>query len=176
MAKADKEFYWRMQGMIYALKIAKEEGVEALERNIRSRNVTQAPFNIDQKGIDKLYTRLSDLLYVNLMSTMLYTLYDDFNFEKDELVKIKKAFAKNTEATMDLDYMGLHYVRLQDYAKELNEKFDLGLDADLIADCEDSYDKKNERTRYCQIDHVLAALEREGYKDAVKYLQDHLEY
>lgn len=42
MAKADREFYWRMQGMLYALKIVKEKGQDALETEIRMRNVTMA--------------------------------------------------------------------------------------------------------------------------------------
>ena len=39
---ADKSFDWRMQGMIYACKIAKEKGVEYLEKDIKRRGVLKA--------------------------------------------------------------------------------------------------------------------------------------
>ena len=32
MSKPNKETQWRMEGMLYALKVAKEKGVEALEK------------------------------------------------------------------------------------------------------------------------------------------------
>ena len=41
MAK-DKDYDLRMQGMIYALNLAKKDGIEALERDIRTRNVLKA--------------------------------------------------------------------------------------------------------------------------------------
>lgn len=176
MAKTDKEYYWRMQGMLYALKVGKEEGFEALEDDIRKRNITQIPISVGKNELEKIYTQLCDTVYANIIATMLYTLYDHFEFTKEELQEARREFAKNVEATMDLDYMGLHYVRMQDYAKELNEKFDLGINDEVIADCENSYDKKNERTRYCQIDHVLTALKRDGFEDAAKYLEEHLTY
>ena len=37
MSKPSKEFEYRMQGMIYALNIAKKDGVDGLEADIRKR-------------------------------------------------------------------------------------------------------------------------------------------
>ena len=52
MSKPSKEFEYRMQGMIYALNIAKKEGIEALESDIRKRGLLRAPMKFTQKDID----------------------------------------------------------------------------------------------------------------------------
>lgn len=109
---------------------------------------------------------------MNMLSAMCYTLHDSFGFGKKRLEKVRDAFTKNTEAIQDLDYMGQHYVRLQDYAIELNEKYDLGIDVELIASCEASYDEKDTRTRMCQIDRVLQVLKDEGFQKAAGFLEE----
>ena len=53
MSKPSKEFEYRMQGMIYALNIAKKDGVDALESDIRKRGFTRAPLKFSQKDIDE---------------------------------------------------------------------------------------------------------------------------
>ena len=37
MAKADKEYTWRMQGMTHALEVVRENGVEALAKEVKMR-------------------------------------------------------------------------------------------------------------------------------------------
>lgn len=175
MAKSDKEFYWRMQGMIYALKIVKESGADALEKEIRMRGLTAAPIGCPKKDVDKLYSTFSRNIYMNMLSAMCYTLHDTFGFGGKRLKKLREEFTKNTDAIQDLDYMGQHYVRLQDYAIELNERYDLGIDVELIASCEENYDETDKRTRMCRIDRVLEVLKAEGYYAAVAFLEDKLE-
>lgn len=175
MAKADKEFYWRMQGMVYALKIANEGGIEALEKEIRMRNFLCAPIGCPEKEVRKLYQNFSQNIYVNMLSVMLWTLHDSFGFGKSRLHRLKADYDKNTAVIFDLDYMGQHYVRLQDYAVELNKSYDLGIDVDRIASCEDIHDQKDERTRMCQIDRVLEVLRKEGYEKAADFLERKLD-
>ena len=69
MAKPSKEFEWRMQGMIYALNIAKKDGVDALEKDIRKRNFLRAPMKFTQKEIDDFIEFMSKNLYVTTMTT-----------------------------------------------------------------------------------------------------------
>ena len=175
MAKADKEFYWRMQGMVYALKIAKEGSIEALEKEMRMRNFLCAPIGCPEKEVRKLYQNFSQNIYVNMLSVMLWTLHDSFGFGKSRLHRLKTDYDKNTAVIFDLDYMGQHYVQLQDYAIELNKTYDLGLDVDRIASCEGVYDQKDERTRMCKIDRVLEVLRMEGYEKAAEFLERKLD-
>ena len=95
--------------------------------------------------------------------------------EKKRLERLRDDFQRNTEAIQDLDYMGQHYVRLQDYAIELNRKYDLGIDVERIASCEENYDKTDDRTRMCRIDRVLEVLKNEGYEAAAGFLESKLD-
>lgn len=67
--------------------------------------------------------------------------------------------------------MGEHYVELKDYAIELNKKYNLGIDVDLIAACQDAHDEKDEKYRMAKLDIILKELESNGYKDAAEFLQ-----
>ena len=175
MAKQDKEFYWRMQGMLYALKMVKEGGIEALEKDIKIRNVLSAPIGCSEKQVRELYQIISQNVYTNMLAVMLWTIHDSFGFGKQRLTQLKGNFDKNIEFVTDLDYLGQHYVRLQDYALELNQKYDLGMDIDRIAACENLYDESDERTRMCRVDRVLEVLRGAGYEVAAGFLESKLE-
>ncbi|MBR3762215.1 MAG: hypothetical protein IKK59_05675 [Lachnospiraceae bacterium] len=175
MAKQDKEFYWRMQGMIYALKIVKTGGKEALEKEIRMRNVLTAPLGCSEKQVRELYHIMSQNVYVNMLTAMMWTVHESFGFGKKRLEQLREDYNRNVEIITDLDYMGQHYIRLQDYAVELNQKYDLGLDIERIAACETQFDEKDERTRMCQIDRVLEMLRSGGYEAAAEFLEKKLD-
>lgn len=175
MAKQDKEFYWRMQGLLYALKIVKDGGVEALEKEIRMRNVLPAPMGCDGKQVKELYSIMSRNVYINMLTAMMWTVHNSFGFGKKRLEQLREDYNRNVEIITDLDYMGQHYIRLQDYAVELNQKYDLGLDIERIAACETQYDETDERTRMCQIDRVLEMLRSEGFEAAAEFLEKKLD-
>lgn len=120
MSKPNKEFEQRMQGMIYALNIAKSDGIEALESDIRKRGVTRAPMKFKQKDIDEMLEFMSKNLYQTSMSVWFMTLNEVYGFGKKRLKRLKDAFDKNTSILMDFDYIGNHYVDLEDYANFLN--------------------------------------------------------
>lgn len=175
MSKSDKEFYWRMQGMLFALSIVKNGGAEALEREIRMRNITKAPLSYTEKQVKEFYQTITKNVYNNMLSAMMWTLHDSFQFGRTRLQRLKADFYKNTEAVADLDYMGQRYVRLEDYAIELNQKYNLNIDVDCIAACQSQYDEKDEATRMCRIDRVLEVMRNEGFTDAAAFLESKLE-
>lgn len=82
MARQDKDFMLRMQGMIYAYRVAKESGVEALGKDIRKRNITNAPMKFSSRQIDEFYKFISQNVYTNMLAVMCWTLYDSFGFGK----------------------------------------------------------------------------------------------
>ena len=168
----DKSFDWRMQGMIYACKIAKEKGVEYLEKDIKRRGVLKADIIYKDSQLRELWDNLSQNIYTNMLVTVLYVLYDQYGFRKERLKKFKKFYDDAVHITLDLDYMGEHYVKMQDYAVELNEKYNLGLDVNKVAVCEDSFDENNPEFRdYKFIDGVIKTLVAAGYNDAAGYLE-----
>lgn len=73
---------------------------------------------------------------------------------------------------MNLDYMGEHYVTLEDYAVELNQKYDLRLDVIRAALATDMADKQDARVgKVDKVTGIINALRLAGYEDAAVYLE-----
>lgn len=171
MAKRDKEWEARMQGMIYAYNLVKEGGKEALELDMKRRNFLKAPMKFTTTQMQEFYHEISSNLYNNMLTAVCYTLNDNFGFGPKRIKDFKAAFDKNVENTLDLDYMGSHYVKLEDYAVELNEKFNMGIDVSRVAMSQDSYDEKDSKYGMCKVDTVLKELREGGFTDAAEFLE-----
>lgn len=171
MAKRDKEYEARMQGMLYAVNVVKELGLEALEKDINKRGVLKVPLAYTDKQIDEFWKQLSENLYATMTCVTGMVLHDEFGFGKQRLHKFREEFQKATNASLNLDWLGEHYVTLEDYAVELNEKYDLGLDVARIAVCQESHDKGNEKYKMADMSHVLVELKEHGFEDAAEFLE-----
>ena len=55
LAKMDKDYELRMQGMIYASNIVSKKGVEGLKEDIRIRNVLKAPMKFTASQIREFW-------------------------------------------------------------------------------------------------------------------------
>lgn len=170
----DKAFEWRMQGMTYAYNLVKKDGVEALEKDMRQRGLINAPLRFTNGQMKGFWNELVQNLYINMLTTMAYTLSSTFGFGKIRLERLQKEFDRNASKAMDLDWMGEHYVKLEDYAAELNEKYDMGLDVAKIAACQDAQDQFSGHTGRCRVDRVIEELTAAGYKEAAEYLAKRL--
>ena len=53
MARMSKEEQARREGMAYALRIAKEKGIEALEEDLKMRNVIDLPCRVSKADLSK---------------------------------------------------------------------------------------------------------------------------
>lgn len=175
MAKA-KEFNLRMEGMRYALEIANKEGIEGLRKECARRNVSMFSYTISKAESEKIWTELSNNMYVNVVMTFLSVLHNSFGWEAEAIKTIKAEYDKAVKCALDLDYMGEHYVRLEDYAVELNE---LGLDLDVnrIASCQDHFDECSGDSQYHRVDvkRVLEELRENGFENAAEFLEQKLE-
>lgn len=167
MAKQSKEFQWRMEGMNYALGIAKKEGVEALERDIKRRGFLKAPMNFSQNDVDELCKNL----YSTTMSVWGMVLNSTFGFGKKRLARLREDFERATKDVMDFDYLGNHYVSLEDYANYLNEKYDFGIDADRVATCQDTSTTDKKQKHMAHISVVLKTLREGGFEEAAVFLE-----
>lgn len=171
----DKFYEARICGYIAAFKKAKEEGLEALERDIKKRNIIKADLNIPERSMDELFGELSRNLYHNTMTAVGWTLHDVYGFGKKRIQDFKKSLDKTVQDTLDLDYMGEHYVKLEDYAIELNERYDIGINIDRIAVCTESYDEKDPKYRTCKVDKVIKELKENNFLEAAAFLERKLD-
>ena len=171
MAKRDKEYEGRMQGMLYAATLVKEHDLEYLEKEIKRRGVLKTPLSYTEKQVDEFWNQLSANLYATMTCVTGMVLHDSFGFGKQRLHKFREEFQKATNASLDLDWLGGHYTTLEDYAVYLNEKYDMGLDVARIAVCQESHDEKEERYRMANLDRILTELKGNGFEDVAQFLE-----
>lgn len=98
MAKLSKDELARMEGMSYALKIAKEKGIEGLEEELKFRQAYDVPLKISITELNKFadsfkYTVMDT---VSLMSV--YVLRDNFGFGHVRTDRFIKKFNEYTES------------------------------------------------------------------------------
>ena len=170
MAKVDKEYTWRMQGMTHALEVAKKSGVDGLEKEVRMRGLLRAPLAYTNTQIDNFWGQLSQNLYATVITVSAMSLHDAFGFGKERIRRWKNEFNKKTESALNLDWLGEHFVSLEDYAVYLNEQYDLGIDVSRVAVCQDSYDDGNKNFRKASVDRMIELLKEGGFDDAAEYL------
>ena len=174
MAKRDKDYENRMAGYIGAFNKAKNEGLEALERDIKMRNLLKVDINIPEKKMREYFDEISNNLYANTMTAVAWTLHDKFGFGRKRIKEFKQCFDKTVMYTVDLDYLGEHYVKLEDFAIELNKMYDLGIDYTRVAVCQDVHDEEDPNYRMCKIDRVLQELRSGGYEKAAEFIESKL--
>lgn len=171
----DKEYYKYLAHAMWTGNKIKTEGMEAWERDMKKRNITKLPITVTEKEMDACYDQLSAWIYHNMLTGMLYTLHDKCKFGRKRIREFKEEVDKNINATFDLDYMGEHYVRLEDFAAELNEKYDVGINVNLVAAFQYSHDKKDKNYHMLRTERVIQELREAGYPDAAKFLEAKLD-
>lgn len=98
----DKSFEWRMQGMIYACKMAKEKGIEYLEQDIKRRNVLKADIVYKDNQVREFWNTMSNNIYTNMLTTVLWVLHDKYGFRRERLHKFLNYYNDAVNITLDL--------------------------------------------------------------------------
>ena len=171
MSKPSKEFEYRMQGMIYALNIAKKDGVDGLEADIRKRGFTRAPLKFSQKDIDEFIEFMSKNLYVTSQTVWFMALNTTFGFGKKRLNRLKESFDKLTREVMDFDYLGNHYATLEDYAVYLNGQYGMGIDVERTSMCQESSTADKTQKKMANVDELIRMLKENGFDSAAEFIE-----
>ena len=171
MAKLSKEFQWRMEGMVAAYKIVTEKGLDGLKKEMQMRNFLKVDLWAKKGEVEALHRTVSENVYVSMLTTVMFILNDTFGFGKKRLDLMKSEFDKKIENISDLDWMGEHYVRFEDYGRYLNKKFEYSFDIDRIAALQDIQDEQDKRVRRCDVDRVIVELKEAGFEDAAVWLE-----
>ena len=170
MSKPSKEFTWRMEGMLYALNIAKKDGVEALEKEIKKRGFFRISIGLPQKDYDEILDFLVQNLHNTYKTVAGITLRDTFGFGKKRLTDFEIAFDRKTRDATDFDYLGQHYVTLEDYATQLNEEFGMHIDVDRVSKCQQCY-KGEEAKEMADVRELIKVLRDGGFEDAATFIE-----
>lgn len=175
MAKRDKEYEIRMQTMVYCCNLVEDEGIETLKADIKRRGLTKLPLAIKSSKIDELILSIKENLKNNLLYMVAWVMHSDYGFGKKRLTELMNNLNKAIEYAFDLDYLGEHYVRLEDYAIELKEKFGFDIDIDKIASATAIFDEKDPRYRVPRIERIIEELKNAGFEDAAVFLEKKLD-
>ena len=101
-----KEEKWRMDGALYAFRLAKEKGIDYLQEDIKRRGALGLSLQIPEKAVREAY----DLLAKNVMNTMktvaLWTLYTEYGWKSVRLKRFEENMDKHSAMCMEYDRYG----------------------------------------------------------------------
>lgn len=121
MSNLKKEDQMRREGMAYALRVAKERGIDGLEEELEKRNATEVPIRISTSQL-KEFSQLvkhNVIFYMGVLTRGV--LADKFDFDANQL----KIFDENLNFRADC--LTEDYTTWKDQIDTLNEDFNLGI-------------------------------------------------
>ena len=160
-----------MEGMLYALNIAKKDGIDALEKEIKKRGFFRISIGLPQKDYDEILDFLVQNLHNTYKTVAGITLHDTFGFGKKRLTDFEIAFDRKTRDATDFDYLGQHYVTLEDYATQLNEEFGMHIDVERVSKCQQCY-KGEEAKEMADVRELIKVLRDGGFEDAATFIEE----
>ena len=103
MARIDKEEQARREGMAYALRIAKEKGIDALEEDLKMRNAIGLPVGVDRKALNQFTENVKFNTVYTMVILMAVTLHDEFGFGEKRVQRAIDRFMFKANC-LDEDY------------------------------------------------------------------------
>lgn len=97
MGKLTKEEIARAQGMDYALRIAKKDGIEALEEEIKKRGITGISANVSHKEMEKATENMRNMMFDTMLCFTIGILHDKYGFGAKRAQEFKETFLEGTK-------------------------------------------------------------------------------
>lgn len=110
----------REDGILLALKIVKDGGIEALEQEIHFRNITGIHTALAKKDLDKACTKIKEMTVDTITILSAATLRDEFEFGKKRISRFIERMNTKAECLME------DIVTWQDFIDDIRE--DIGLE------------------------------------------------
>ena len=126
MGKQSQYDTGRLDGLNLALKIAKSDGIEALERECKIRGAWNIHLTIAMKDVDKATEQMKMICYQTILIASLSVLHDRFGFGQIRCQRFVDGFAKLTA------YLDHGWMYWYDLIEELRTKMDLVMDTSAI--------------------------------------------
>ena len=168
-----KEEKWRNEGAAYALRVAKEKGIEHLEQDLRRRGAIGIPMNIPEKAIEATYDMLAKRIMNTMKTVAMWVLYEEHGWRSVRLQRFEQQMDKHSEACMSYDRYGQSYVKLSDMAKTMQETCGIHPDMETL----ETIEKENEQAngKFVSLDAVVEVLEETGHEDIAEALKRKIE-
>lgn len=111
----------RNEGMLYAYNYAKEHGLDALENEVRLRNLTNIPTQVSRKAIDECVMKIKNNTCDTFVILMASVLHDEFGFDEKRVQRALDRFMLKSECLVD------DYVTWQDMIENIKEELNIQL-------------------------------------------------
>ena len=169
MGKIDKWQQARMDGLARGLEIAKAGGIEALEQEVKFRGATKLQMDIDRELANGIFRDIMEKVYATYTTACYWTLNNLWHHGKKGLKAFKEAFDSHVMTLTMVDCYGGRYVRFREMAKELNDKYDLGIDMDGVMKVDFINDRGTDMR--ASIPAIYILLHDRGYEDAAAFIR-----
>lgn len=157
-----KEEQWRNEGAAYALRIAKEKGVEGLETDLRCRGICGISVVVPEAHLKSMYLVLLHRLSDTIRTLALWTLYEDYGWRGKRLKQYIERMLKHTMICDSWDNYANRYVKVSDMMKELEEK--CGVET-AWQEMESNLREADGKNRYISVDLAVKTLLDAGYEE-----------
>lgn len=107
----------RMSGAAWILEIAKRDGIEKAEEELKRRGAVFVPLEIPTKVLDEFSEKVKWNTIDTVMLLSASTLHDEFGFGHDRLARFLDRFIKKSECLGDPDC-----VKWNDYIEMMKEE------------------------------------------------------
>ena len=113
----------RREGMAYALKIAKEKGIEGLEDDLKMRNAINLPIPVSKKALEECVNNIKNNTVDTFIILLIATLHDEFGFGEKRVQRAVDRFNYKAECIAD------DYCSWEDYINTI--KGELGIECSI---------------------------------------------
>ena len=123
MGKIDDMMAGRNEGLAMALRIVKQGGVEALEKEIEFRRLRGISLNITKNEYQAFEKKIRHEYALAFIPLVLLTLHDQFRFGKVRCHRFSERFKMKIDGLVDSD-SGVNY---KDYQQAVKDEIGLDL-------------------------------------------------
>ena len=113
----------RREGMSYALRIAKEKGIEELEKDLKMRKVVDLPIPVSKKALEECINNIKNNTVDIFVILMIATLHDEFGFGEKRIQRAIDRFNFKAECLAE------DYCSWDDYIQTIKDE--LGIIRDI---------------------------------------------
>ena len=121
MSSRNKEMQARTEGMAYALRIAREKGIEELEKEIKFRNLTGISLNLSRKDLNQASEKIKEMTMDTFTILTVAVLHDEFGFGEKRCQRFIDRMNQKADCLID------DFCTWDDYIRTIKDELNLNL-------------------------------------------------
>lgn len=121
MSSRNKEMQARSEGMAYALRIAREKGIEELEKEIKFRNLTGISLNLSRKDLNQASEKIKEMTMDTFTILTVAVLHDEFGFGEKRCQRFIDRMNQKADCLID------DFCTWDDYIRTIKDELNLNL-------------------------------------------------